>query len=298
METQASEDGLYYEHCAVSLAYSVYTVSLERGLVDSFPDPRCPDSVHYLPLAESTVFRFITPILTAWAGSVFLGQIFTRKEFAAGLVALIGVVFIAHPSSIFGRSGDDASATGAGPVDDVSATQRLIAIAVSLVGVIGQSGAYTMIRVIGNRAHALISVNYFAILATVGSAVALLTIPGIGFTMPHGAREWILLTLLGILGFVLQFLLTTGLQLDKSAKATSMLYTGVLFALSFDWAIWGIFPGPWSFFGGSIIIVSTLWSALQKPHVAAPEPVKTVEDEETALLAGERDGLARVTSAA
>jgi drug/metabolite transporter (DMT)-like permease len=122
-----------------------------------------------------------------------------------------------------------------------------------------------MIRVIGNRGHALISVNYFAVLGTVGSMIALLVIPGIGFTMPQGAREWILLTLLGFLGFVLQFLLTAGLQLDKSSKATSMLYTGVLFALSFDWAIWGVLPGKWSLFGGSIIIGSTLWSALQKP---------------------------------
>ncbi|KAH0388363.1 hypothetical protein KCU89_g16871, partial [Aureobasidium melanogenum] len=31
-------------------------------------------SVHYLPLAEATVFRFLVPIITAWACSVFLGQ--------------------------------------------------------------------------------------------------------------------------------------------------------------------------------------------------------------------------------
>jgi drug/metabolite transporter (DMT)-like permease len=237
-----------------------------------------------LPLAEATVFRFLTPIVTAWACSVFLGQIFTKKELAAGLVALVGVVFIAHPRSIFGHVGDDATTNQASPIDDVTTTQRLIAIAVSLIGVIGQSGAYTMIRVIGDRAHALISVNYFAVLGTVGSAISLLVIPGIGFTMPQGVREWVLLTLLGVLGFVLQFLLTAGLQLDKSSKATSMLYTGVLFALSFDWAIWGVFPGKWSLFGGSIIIASTLWSALQKPHGPPQDTSKTIADEESALL--------------
>jgi drug/metabolite transporter (DMT)-like permease len=153
------------------------------------------------------------------------GPDFTKKELAAGLVALVGVVFIAHPKSIFGRVGGDATTNKAEPIGNVTTTQRLIAILVSLTGVVGQSGAYTMIRVIGNRGHALISVNYFAVLGTVGSTIALLVIPGIGFTMPQGAREWILLTLLGVLGFVLQFLLTAGLQLDKSSKATSMLYT-------------------------------------------------------------------------
>lgn len=136
---------------------------------------------------------------------------------------MIGVVFIAHPASIFGSAGDNIDASKAGEVDDVTTTQRLIAIGISVLGIFGASGAYTCIRIIGNRAHALMSVNYFAMLGTAGSAIALLTIPGIRFTMPHGAREWVLLILLGVLGFVLQFLLTAGLQLDKSSRATSML---------------------------------------------------------------------------
>jgi drug/metabolite transporter (DMT)-like permease len=217
-----------------------------------------------------------------------LGLVFTKKELAAGLIALVGVVFIAHPKSIFGPVGDHAHATEARPIDEVSSAQRVIAVAVALVGVIGQSGAYTMIRVIGNQAHALISVNYFAVLATVGSALALLVVPGT-FTMPHGIREWVLLTLLGILGFVLQFLLTAGLQMDKSSKATSMLYTGILFALSFDWVIWGVLPGMWSLFGGFIIIASTLWSALQKSEGQPVKTSKTVADEERALLGAQRE---------
>lgn len=163
------------------------------------------------------------PIVTAFACSVFLGQAFTRKELLAGLVALLGVIIIAHPASIFGPVNDKIDTNKAGTVDDVTPTQRLIAIVISLLGVFGASGAYTTIRVIGNRAHPLISVNYFAILGTTGSSLALLLVPGIGFTMPHGAREWVLLSLLGVLGFVLQFLLTAGLTLDKSSRATSMM---------------------------------------------------------------------------
>lgn len=142
---------------------------------------------------------------------------------------------------------------------------------------------------IGDRAHALISVNYFALMATVGSAGALILVPGIGFTMPNGSREWVLISLLGVLGFVLQFLLTAGLQLDKSSKATSMLYLQVIFALSFDFGIWGVLPSGWSLFGGSIVIASTLWSALQKSPKPAPAN-KTVADEESALLGGQIEG--------
>lgn len=251
-------------------------------------------SVHYLPLAEATVFRFLVPIVTAWACSLFLGTSFTRKELLAGLIALIGVILIAHPVSIFGTVDDEINATKAGKVDDVTPTQRLIAVGVSVLGIFGASGAYTTIRIIGNRAHALMSVNYFAFLGTVGSTIFLLAIPGIGFSMPHGAREWVLLILLGVLGFVLQFLLTAGLQLDKSSKATSMLYSQIIFALTFDWAIWGVLPGGLSLVGGAIVIASTLWSALQKTEptkVEEASAAKTVVDEETALLGSQVEGV-------
>lgn len=256
-------------------------------------------SVHYLPLAEATVFRFLIPITTAWACYIVLGQPFTRKELIAGLVALIGVVLIAHPESIFGKVDDHIHADAAPEdLDDVTPTQRMFAIVLAVLGVVGAAGAYTTIRIMGDRAHALISVNYFALIATVGSVVAMLATPGIGFIMPPSPREWALLVLLGFLGFVLQFLLTSGLQLDKSPKATSMLYTQVIFALMFDWAIWGVLPGGWSLFGGAIIIASTLWSALHK----SPPPKKKVEakksvDEETALLGPQAEGVEEVARA-
>jgi drug/metabolite transporter (DMT)-like permease len=253
------------------------------------------DSVHYLPLAEATVFRFLVPIVTAWACSVFLGQSFTKKEFAAGVVALAGVIIIAHPASIFGEVNDGVKVTRADSKEEVSPAQRLIAVAVAVVGVFGASGAYTTIRVIGDRAHALISVNYFAFIATSSSAFALLVIPGIGFVMPQGAYAWILLGGLGILGFILQFLLTAGLQLDKSSKATSMLYLQIIFALGFDWGIWGVLPGTWSVIGGVIVIASTLWSALQKSQKPASKDVKPpVVDEESALLGAQVEGIEEI----
>jgi drug/metabolite transporter (DMT)-like permease len=203
---------------------------------------------------------------------------------------LIGVIIIAHPRSIFGPT-DDVIKTSD---EEISPAQRLFAITISVLGIFGASGAYTTIRIIGNRAHALVSVSYFAALGTVGSAVALVIIPGISFTMPDGPREWILLLTLGIFGFGLQFLLTAGLQLDRSSKATSMMYTQVLFALSFDWAIWGVLPGGWSLVGGSIVIASTLWSALQKTQKSVEEVKVKEVDEESALLGDERDSAAEV----
>lgn len=243
--------------------------------------------MHYLPLAEATVFRFLVPLVTAWVCHIVLGQPFTRKQLTAGLLALVGVVIMAHPTVLFGKVDNDGNAhatTGDGGLDAVTPAQRFFAIIMSLASVFGASGAYTVIRVMGDRAHALVSVSYFALVATVGASAALVALPGIGFVKPRSAKEWVLMAAMGFLGFALQFLLTKGLQLDKSPKATSMLYAQVVFALGFDWAIWGVLPSGWSWFGGAIVVASTLWSALQRTQAAGPEERKAVVDEETALL--------------
>lgn len=65
-----------------------------------------------------------------------------------------------------------------------------------------------------------------------------------------------------------------------------------MFALAFDWGIWGVLPGGWSIFGGAIVIASTLWSALQKSK--PPAVIKTLKspaDEESALLGAQIEGI-------
>lgn len=247
------------------------------------------DAVQYLPLAEAIVLRLLIPIMTSWACSVFLNEAFTKRELIAGITSLFGVVMIAHPAFIFGDV--DNSDAPSRPID-VSPTQRLVAIVVSLLGIVGGSGAYTIIRVIGQRAHALLSVSYFAGLTTVASALSLLTIPGIDFKMPSGLNEWLLLISLGIMGFFMQFLLTAGLQLGRSNKNTSMMYSQVLFALMFDWAIWGVLPGLWSIIGGLIVIISTLWVALEKTPRKPSAAAKSLDvDEASALLGTQGEGV-------
>ena len=144
----------------------------------------------------------------------------------------------------------------------VTSAQRLSAVGVALVGVLGAASAYTTIRWIGKRAHALISVNYFAAWTTFVSSVALLAVPGIDFRLPANVRQWAYLVFLGICGFLMQFLLTAGLQHEKGSRATNMVYTQMLFALAFDKIVWNTTPGAWGIAGSSLILGSALYVAL------------------------------------
>ncbi|KAK8216071.1 hypothetical protein IWZ01DRAFT_430957 [Phyllosticta capitalensis] len=232
-------------------------------------------ALQYLPLAETTVITFLTPMLVPWACALFFGQPLSKKVIFAGLFSFAGVIIIAQPPWLFPNHHEE--------VPDASATMRTIAVTGLLLGAVTATASYTIIRGIGYRAHALISVNYYSLTSTLGSGLFLLFAPGIGFQLPANGRQWTLLAILGCSGFLLQFLLTAGLQHDKSAVATSMMYSQVLFALVLDKAIWGNVPGFASLCGGVLVLASTIYVAFQG---SSDTPSKTKQnDEEEPLLA-------------
>lgn len=238
-------------------------------------------SLQYLPVAEALLLSFVTPLITAYTCSLLLHEPFAIKQLYAGLISLLGIVLIAHPVALFGGAPDSASDS-----DNVTPAQRLSAIIWGMVSVLGATCAYTTIRVIGPRAHPLVSVNYYAFMSTLLSSTLLFLPSSIyseSFRLPHGAHEWGLLIGLGMFGFLLQFLMTAGLVRDKSGRATNMMYSSIVFGLLLDWAVWGVVPGWMSALGGTIVVSATIWGALQKPPT---EGAKGPRDEEYAMVPG------------
>lgn len=180
-------------------------------------------SLQYLPLADCTVLTFLAPGLVCWVCSILIKEPFTRIEKIATVISFTGVILIARPTSFFPSSGESPPASGDGdmvppstngtaPVkkpsdasdyDSVTPEQRLQAVALALLGVCGTVVAFTTIRWIGQRAHPLISVNYFAAWCTIVSFVMQFVLPGLGFLLPADAKEWGYLIFLGICGFVM-----------------------------------------------------------------------------------------------
>ena len=81
---------------------------------------------------------------------------------------------------------------GDGLVPDLPITpaQRSLAVLSAMLGAFGAATAYSTIRVIGKRAHSLVSVNYFAMLATIGSCLIILIHPRLRFELPRGFLQW------------------------------------------------------------------------------------------------------------
>ncbi|KAI1644322.1 uncharacterized protein F4817DRAFT_222694 [Daldinia loculata] len=252
-------------------------------------------SLSYLNISDATVISFLVPTMTAFICFIALREPFTVKEAIAGLIAFAGVLFIARPTFLFPQHGShEPELNGTrlfmvdqpkGIVPSVPATpaERSIAALLAVIGTVGAAAAYSTIRVIGKRAHSLVSVNYFAVLATVGSFVIILIVPGLRFEIPQNVTQWTLLVAIGIAGFLLQFLLTEGLQREKAGRATNLIYTQMVFALILERVVWGTTPPVESLFGSALIIGSAIWVSLQKSKTATEQKALVV-DEERSLL--------------
>lgn len=249
-------------------------------------------SVKYLDLSEATVLTFLAPILTCYATSRFMPhESFGWKQQLAGLVSLGGVILIAQPFS--SKDGQHK--------DKETEVQHFLAILLALVGVLGATCAYTTLRLIGKQVHPLVSVTYFSAYTTVISCIAMLVIPSVDFRLPATAFQWALLIGLGVCGFLLQFLLAAGLayvppsssqgnlgldaQSQSSAgnRATSMLYTQMLFALVYDKLVWGKTLSPMSWAGSVLILASAIYVAVardgKKPPVSDQQYEHDHQDE-------------------
>lgn len=254
-------------------------------------------SLVYLDLSDATVLTFLAPSLACWACSILLKQPFTRMEQIAALVSLLGVVLIARPTSFFGSAndpppaaGNGEGATGEGAVHHrATPAERLSAVGVAMLGVMGAATAYTTIRWIGKRAHPLITVNYFAAWCTIVSTTALTFVPSIPFALPSGIIEWSYLIFLGVCGFAMQFLLAAGLQAEKSSRATNMVYVQMLFALLADRIVFGQSPAALSLVGGAMILGSAIYVAVKKEEVKKEDRGSGTADEERGLVESMED---------
>lgn len=242
-------------------------------------------SLLYLSVSDAVAITFLIPLVTAFLAWVVLHERYTLFEAICSLISLGGVILIAKPNFIFGAEADKE--TDPSDINESSSTEkRVLATGVGLLGVLGASSVYIILRKIGNKAHPLISVSYFALSTVIVTTTAISIIPSISFTMPQNSYQWLLFIIIGIAGFLYQFALTAGVQRVKASKASLVIYTQMIFAILGDLIILHHLPSLLSILGIAIIIGSTLVVLRYKPALPSSDeenhmPLSQTEDENT-----------------
>ncbi|KAF8883036.1 EamA-like transporter family-domain-containing protein [Infundibulicybe gibba] len=240
-------------------------------------------SLQYLSLSDATVLTFLAPLCTAIAGSLLLNEKFSIREALAGIFSLFGVILIARPAIIFGTISRGRTATGDIAniiVERGTPSQRLAAVGIALVGILGATGAYTSIRAVGKRAHPLHALASYSVQCITVTTIYMVVTKS-PFIIPT-RLDWLgLLVLIGIFGFIGQVLLTMGLQRETASRGTLALYTQVIFATILERIFFKPIPSILSACGTLIILTSALYVILTKK-----------KDPSTTMMLNQPDGQA------
>jgi len=195
-----------------------------------------------LPLADATALQQTIPLITAVLGWLVLGERVGRATAFALACGVAGVLLIVHPS-------------GAG-IDPVG-------VAIALAGALCSAVAYITVRQLSRTEHPLVIVFYFPLIVT-------------PLALPWAIVEWVtptpvevlLLIAIGISTQAGQVFLTMGLAADRVARATTVGYLQVAFAMGWQLVIFGDAPTLSTIAGAALIVGGTL--AVARYGAAAP----------------------------
>jgi drug/metabolite transporter (DMT)-like permease len=244
-------------------------------------------SLQYLSLSDATVLTFLAPFTTAIAGAIFLNESFTRREALAGTFSLLGVVLIARPTFIFGSVAlpIEPDIDNGRDIEKGTPTDRLVAVGVALVGVLGATGAYTSLRAIGKQAHVLHALVSFSTICVIAATIGM-----VGLRMPviiPTRWEFLLfLAIIGIFGFMAQALLTMGLQRETAGRGTMGVYIQIIFATILERIFFNSTPSVLSVIGTVIIMASAIYIALTKANTNKRGPIALEGPEDAAMEEG------------
>jgi drug/metabolite transporter (DMT)-like permease len=195
-------------------------------------------SIVDLPLGEATLIQNMNPVFATILAAAFLKERLGVAEIICLLASLLGVVLIARPTFLFGTS-----VNAADPTD----------ILVALGGAFFSGCAYTLVRRMRTSEHPFVIVFYLPLMTVPLSLPFALT----EWQWPT-AIEWLLLIGVGVTTQLAQVSMTRGLQLERTARATTVGYLQVAFAVVWGLLVLGEVPDVWTLAGATIIIGSIL----------------------------------------
>ena len=182
-----------------------------------------------LPIGDATVLVMLSPTLTSVLAVWILKEPWTKWEMAATPVSIMGGLLVARPVFLFGlQSSDDG--------EELNVTPDRTGVLYGVLASVFASFAYISVRLLGTTSK----ISWYYVTFSQGLGQVLLALPcqvlfrqkfepfvpqrgGIGY------GPLLAVVTSGTIGAYSQFLMTLGMQREKSASATMMRLSDVVF---------------------------------------------------------------------
>ena len=216
-------------------------VQLLRGFGLALATMAFFSAVYVMPLATATIVTFISPIITAVAASLFLGERTARSTWVTAILAFIGVAMVLQPDV------RDFRLTSLLPLGSAIGTSMLI-IGNRLA--VGSGSALKMQYLI-----ALFALPFLIAGAVVGHVYGG---PVLQVTMP-GWTVVARTALVAVTASMSHFLIYVGVSRAGANDVAPMQYVQALVTLMIGIVAFGDWPNGLSLLGAAIIIAAGYW---------------------------------------
>jgi drug/metabolite transporter (DMT)-like permease len=244
----------------------VRTIMVLRAVIGFFSIAFSFLSAEYISIGDSTVLVMLSPIVAALASFVILGEPWYVAEFCATLLSITGAVLVAKPPFLFG--------------DDKSITDHhsfYLGVFFSLFAALNAGFAFVLIRMLGTSAKMpWANVCLIQSLAQIILSVPSLYIAGQSIQWNMRWEIWFFIMIGGFIGAWSQIAMTLGMQREKSAAASAMRMSDVVFGF-----IWQVLfttdPLNWLSLTGAILVTGSILVIVIFKSSSSSSPLSSTE---------------------
>lgn len=202
-------------------------------------------TLQHLPLAAAITLQYLSPIFTAILAVALLGEKVKGYQWLFFLISFAGIAII--------RGFDER----------IDTTFVLLGIGSALFAGL----AYSAIGKLKKSDHPVVIVFYFPLIAT-----PIMGVVSLFYWVTPIGWDWLLLIAMGVLTQIAQVYMTKAFQSTDLSALAGMKYLGVVFALSFDFFIFGVRYAPLTLLGIAMVISGVLLNLLTKSIKKASSP--------------------------
>jgi len=181
-----------------------------------------------MPLASAQTIQYLSPIFTATIAIFVLKESVLPVQWIFYAVAFVGVLLI----------------------QQVDSRISPFYLALGIISAFCSGMAYNLVRSLRGKEHPLTVVLHFQLVGAVVGFISLF----FEWKMPQG-WDWLYLFLIGVFSQLGQIFLTNALQRERIAGVAIINYTGLVYALSIGWIVFGETQG-WMALGGMLLVVA------------------------------------------
>lgn len=192
-------------------------------------------TLQQMPLASAQTIQYLSPIFTATIGIFILSEKVKATQWLFYGISFSGVLLIER-------------------FDDRISPFYL---AIGIFSAFCSGVAYNLVRGLRGREHPLTVVLHFQLVGTVAGFISLF----FEWKTPVG-RDWLYLFLVGVFSQLGQVFLTNALQRERIAGVAIINYTGLVYAVTIGWIVFGEAQAIISLMGMLLVVVGVLLSVL------------------------------------